>query len=420
MAFRMVVAGVVLSTSCGKKEEEKAVKPEVAVKVAKAERQDIPLVVNAPATIFAREQASIAARVTAPIRELRVRKGDSVAAGQVLAVLENRDVVAQRQEAQGALVAAQASLQKTVGGTIPGDIERAQGQVATAKAALDQAQKTFERRQSLFQQGAIPQRDLLQTQTDLSTAKTNYDVAVKSLSLLQGTSRESDIKSAQAAVTQAQARVAASSANVQYTELRAPFAGTVTEQLQYPGDMAQPGSPVFTVMDLSNVTARAQVPEADAARVSKGQACVFTSPDSSDLSVQGRVTVVNRAVDSQRRTVEVWCEVSKPPAAIRGGMFGNVAFQTGQVQGAVVVPATGVQLEEGTHHGVAYIVDAKRLAHKREVDTGIARDGQIEVKKGIQAGEMVVTEGAYELPDNTQVTLPGDKKEEKDEKKEKE
>jgi multidrug efflux pump subunit AcrA (membrane-fusion protein) len=85
-------------------------------------------------------------------------------------------------------------------------------------------------------------------------------------------------------------------------------------------------------------------------------------------------------------------------------------IRTGQIPKAVVVPASAVQFEEGTHNGTAFVVDGQHVAHKRDVEGGaIVSDGVV-VTKGIEAGEMVVVEGGYGLPDKTQVTLPGDPK----------
>ena len=187
--IQILLCAALLFVGCAQKKEDPPEKPTVAVKVASAEVADLPQVVSASATVFPREQANISPRLAAAIRELKARKGDTVTAGQVLALLENRDILAQQREAQAAVQDAEANLQKTVLGTLPTDVERARGQVETTKAALDQAKKNFERRQSLFQQGAIPQRELLQTQTELATARTNYDVAKKSLDLLQNQSQ---------------------------------------------------------------------------------------------------------------------------------------------------------------------------------------------------------------------------------------
>ena len=409
--IQILLCAALLFVGCAQKKEDPPEKPTVAVKVASAEVADLPQVVSASATVFPREQANISPRLAAAIRELKARKGDTVTAGQVLALLENRDILAQQREAQAAVQDAEANLQKTVLGTLPSVVERARGQVETTKAALDQAQKNFERRQSLFQQGAIPQRELLQTQTELATARTNYDVAKKSLDLLQNQSQGRDVAIGKSRVEQAQARLAAVNAGLQFTELRSPFAGTVTEQFQYPGDMAKPDTPVFTVMDLSVVVARAQVPDGQTGAVRTGQACSFVGADASDSGPTGRITVVNRAVDPTRRTIEVWCEIQRPPIALRSGIFGTVRIQTGTIAQAVVIPEAAVQFQEGTRNGVVFVIDDKHTAHKRDVEAGVTLEGKVQIKKGIQAGERVVIEGGYSLPDSAKVQLPGEKPE---------
>jgi HlyD family secretion protein len=399
---------VMLLGGCSRPGEEAKEKPVVAVKVTRADTADLPRLVTGPASIFPREQANIAARITAPIRELKARKGDSVAAGQLMAVLENRDLTAQRQEAQAALADAEANLQKTAAGTVPADVERARGQLETARASLDQAQKNYDRRRSLFEQGAIPQRDLLQSETELATARANFEVARKSLDLLRRQSGAGDIAIAKARVEQARARLAAATANLQYTDLRSPMNGVVTEQFQYPGDMAGPGTPTYTVMNLSTVTARAQIPETSAMPVQRGQTCAFTGAD--NATGKGRVTVVSRAVDPARRTVEVWCEIPNPPVSLRAGVFGEAAIETASIRGATVVPLTAVEINEGTGTGVVFVVDAKSIAHRREVRLGAREADRVQVLSGVQPGETVITQGGYALPDGTEVRAGGEGK----------
>ncbi len=399
---------LLLMAGCGSKEAEADPKPLVAVKLARVEQVDLRLAVHAPAAVFPREQANIAARIAAPIRELKVKKGDTVTAGQVLAVLENRDVLAQIHEAEGQVTDARSTMQKTASGTLPSDVERARGQVATAQAALNQARQIHEKRKKLFDQGAIPQRDLLASETELATARVNHEVAVKSLELLVGQSRDRDIQIAESRLEQAQARLEFARVQFQYTELRSPFAGAVTEQFQYPGDMARPDAPTFTVMDLSVAIARAQVPETDAAAVRPGQACVFNSVDSPGVSFAGRVSVVNRAVDPGRRTVETWCEIPQSGRALRAGVFGRLDIVTGVAARSLVVPQEAVQMIEGTSGGSVFVVDDKKIAHKKDIETGGLFDGKVRVVRGLDPGEMVVVEGGFGMPDGAQVRLAGE------------
>jgi len=381
---------------CGSKPEE-AAKPVVAVKVARVEKTVVPVVVRAPATVYPREQANIAARITAPVRELRARMGDEVAAGQVLAVLESRDLAGQRQESAAAVTDARVTLDRLKNGTLPGDLERARGQVATAEAALGQAQKIYERRKELFNEGAIPGRDLLVSETDFAKAKTESEVAKKSLDLIQNQSGERDIKISQSKVDQAEARLTTSKAQLDFAEIRSPFAGTVTAQNVYPGDMAKPDAVMFTVMDLSVVVARAQVPEGEAGAVKVGQRCEY------EMGAAGKVTVVSKAVDAARRTVEVWCEIPNGTRALRGNVFGNVAIHTGDIPDGLVVPLAAVQFEEGTSKGTVFVADEKKVAHKREVETGQKFEGKVQIRSGVAAGEMVIVEGGYGLAEGMEV-----------------
>ena len=329
--------------ACAPHEQPEA-KPVVAVKVAKAELADLRVTVRAPATAYPRQQANLAARITAPIHELRARKGDRVAAGQVLAVLDGRDLEAQRDE---------------------------------AAATLRQAQQVSERRRALFAEGAIPERELLVSQTELAQAKARFELIQTQL---------------------------------RYTELQSPFSGVITEQFLYPGDIAKPEAPVFTVADLAVAVARAQVPEDEAGALRVGQVGVFHPTEAGEESFEGRVSVVNMAVDPGRRTVETWIDIPNRAGRIRAGAFGTAEIVTGTAPASVVVPLEAVELKSGTRKGTVLVVDEKQVAHRRDVEAAAVSEGRVQVVEGLAAGETVVVEGGYGLADGTAVRLAVDEK----------
>ncbi|HEV8385931.1 MAG TPA: efflux RND transporter periplasmic adaptor subunit [Candidatus Acidoferrales bacterium] len=382
-----ILLACLLLAGCGAKEEEKEPKPVVEVKVAQAELADVQITVRAPATIFPREQAGVASKITAPIRWLGARKGDRVSAGQVLARLEDRDLLAQRTEA----------------------VDKARGEVLSAAAALHLAQKNLDRRQKLYDQGAIPQKDLLDTQTEAARAQAAFDVAQKFLELLESPARKQELRSASLTEQQQKIRQAFFNAQLEFTEIRSPFTGAITEQFSYPGDMAKPESPIFTVMDLAVAVARAQVPEVDVRGVSIGKFCAFENADRPGTRAQGRVSVVNQAVDPARRTVEVWCEIPNGPAALRAGEFGALTIITGVDAKSVVVPKEAVQFVEGTHKGFVMLV-AGNTAKRVDVETGESYAGKVQIKQGLKAGDTVIVEGGYGLEDGTEVRVAGEKK----------
>ena len=407
--YYLLLSPILFLAGCATHEEEPP-KPVVAVKTAKAEAADVKITVRAPAAVFAREQANINSRVTAPIRKLLVRKGDSVAAGQVLAQLENRDFLAQRDEAAAGVTDAEANLKRVTSGTLPSDIERARGQAAGADASLNQAQKFYDRRKQLFDQGAIPQRDVQLSETELAQAKANSEVSRKTLDLLQTQSREQDILMAKSKLEQARARLSLIKTQLEFAEIRSPFAGTITEQFMYPGDMAKPDAPILTVMDLGVAVARAQLPEGEAAGVRSGAPCTFTPADGGGASFDGRISIVNQAVDPARRTIETWCEIANAKRTLRSGAFGQVQIVTGTAAGSVIVPVAAVQFVEGARKGIVMIAGSKGTAEKKDVETGEVFDGKVQIKSGISAGEAVIVEGGYGLPDGTKIELREEKK----------
>jgi HlyD family secretion protein len=398
----LILATCILMTGCATKEEtEPAVV--VDVKTALAEQGDVHLSVSAPAMIFPKQQANVAARLTAPIRRILAQKGARVKAGQVLAELEDSDLVAQRDEAAAAAIDAEATLQKVTSGTLPADIERARGDLAAAEATLSRAQKLYDRRRELFDEGAVPNRDLLDSETELTRAKVAYDVAKKSLDLLMNQSQEQDIRIARSRFDQANARLSLLNAQLRFTRIQCPFDGTIAEQYMYAGDMAKPDTPIFAVIDLSVAVARIQVPESLAGPIKNGQECVFSPADSPGSEYSGKSSVVSRTVDPARRTVEVWCEIPHPDTGLRSGAFGNAQIYTDTVPKSVLVPLPAVQFVEGTNHGSVVVVDEEQTAHIRDVETGENFDGKVQIVKGLNPGETVIVEGGYGLPDGTEV-----------------
>jgi RND family efflux transporter MFP subunit len=214
---------------------------------------------------------------------------------------------------------------------------------------------------------------------------------------------------------------------MEFTEIRSPFAGVITEQMMFPGDMAKPDAPIFTVMNLSVVVGRAQTPETESRAVRQGQACGFSPVDQAGEAFPGRVTTINQAVDPARRTIEIWCEIANPQIGgqrrLKGGDFGSLAITVGAARRSVVVPVAAVQFAEDGKKGTVMVVDAKNIAHETEVKTGETVDGRVRIIEGLNGGETVVIEGGYGLPDKTEVRNKGEKDGEdadKDENNEKE
>ena len=169
--------------------------------------------------------------------------------------------------------------------------------------------------------------------------------------------------------------------------------------------MAQPATPMFTVADLSVAVARAQVPEASVKAVRLGAPCKMMPQDQQGSSFAGRVSMINQAVDAARRTVEVWCEIPNAKGDLRAQAFGSVEISTGSLPHVVTVPLAAVQFEEGSRKGHVMVLGADKKATKRAIEAGETADGRVPILKGLKAGETVIVEGGYGLPEGIEVRV---------------
>ena len=166
-----------------KAETEAEVTPVVSVKVAKAEKGNIAARIVAVGTIWPREKADVGAKISAQIKKMALLKNKVVRAGEVIAVLESRDLQAQRAEAVAALNEARANERSVVTGTIPKTNAEDQKALMDARAKVNNARATYERRRRLFDQGGISQKDLEASQLELTTAEDELRLQQQTIAL---------------------------------------------------------------------------------------------------------------------------------------------------------------------------------------------------------------------------------------------
>lgn len=389
-------------TGCGSSEKE--VEPVVSVQTAPAERATISEVVSAEAVVYPVEQAIISPKITAPITEFKVQRGSRVTKGQLLAVLENKDLAGQAEASKGNFEQADAGYVTSVDSTIPQQLQKAQLDAAAAKASFDAQQKVYDSRKELFTQGAIPQRELDNAEVSLAQARTVNEVAQKQLADLQRLGKTQALKSAHGSRLTAEGQMRAAEAQLGYSEIRSPIDGVVTDRPLYAGDLATANQPILTVMNLSRLIAKSHVPQSEAAKLKLGNPAEL-KVSALDEPVKGHITLVSPALDAGSTTIEVWVEAAKPNPALKPGMTVEVSMTGKTVKDAIIVPAAAVfKNPEG---GTAYVVLAgsDQKAHWKTVQVGVRNGEDVQIVNGLNASDPVIIAGGYALPDNTKIKI---------------
>jgi multidrug efflux pump subunit AcrA (membrane-fusion protein) len=380
----------------------------VSVQVAKAERTTIANDITTVATLEPRNQADIMPKVSAQIREMGLIVNRNVRAGDILAVLESRDLSAQRSEAAAAVRETAATLQTTAHGSVPLTDAQDRKSVRDAEALVENTKKTLERRRKLFDEGGISKKDLEASELAVVNAEDDLRLAETTARLHSGVTNAGDVTVAQAKEQQARDRLANLEAQLGYAVIRAPFSGVVTEQFQHQGDFANPGTKMLTIADPSTLIAKTEVGEATAATLKPGDLVQLRPDARPDLVVTGTVSLVGRGADVQSRSVEVWVTVPNPTGLLRPNGVARVVIAAQTTPNALVVPSAAVTLDASNgNSGTVMVVDAQSVAHEVHVTTGIRSGGRTQILSGLSGGETVVTEGNYGLPDGTKVSVVG-------------
>jgi RND family efflux transporter MFP subunit len=399
--------------------EEEPVRP---VELAEVQRGSIDRIIAVDGVLRALNQSGVTPKISAPVSRFLVNRGDHVRQGQLVAVLENRDLAAAVVDAKGAVDQAEATLRTVSNASVPDELSKAQADVTAARQAMEAAQKLVESRQQLLQQGAIARRLVDEASVAYAQANSQFDTAQTHLTSVQAVGRVENVKIAAAQLDSAKGKLEAAQAQLSYANIYSPLSGVVAERPVFEGELAVPGMPLMTILDISSVIARVNVPQAQASYVRVGQPATISSVDG--VEAMGKVTIVSPAVDPQGTTLEVWVQAANPGEKLRPGGTVHVTINAETVRNAVVVPPAAL-LPSSEGGSSVFVVGPDMVAHEHKVQVGIRTPEKVQILSGVDAGARVIVAGGLGLQDGAKVRLAetdkkeDDKKDEKEEKEEK-
>jgi len=400
----LMFAALALLAACGKKEaagEEQEPPTHVIVETA----------VTADAVLYPVNQANVTSKISAPAKRVLVNRGDHVRTGQVVAELESADLAAAVEESQHQYEQAQASYQTVTGATVPEDRTKAQADVQSAQQTFDAAKKVYDSRVELQRQGALAQKLVDDAKVAMVTAQSQLETAQRHLEALNQVSQRETIRGAQAQMNAAKAHMDTTAVQLSYARVVSPINGVVADRAVYPGEMATSGSPLISIIDISQVVARTNVTVKDAEFIKVGRPARISGPDG---DLPGTVTVVSPAADPNTTTVEVWVQLANPGERLKPGGTVRVAIIAETVQNTLVVPAAAL-LNSDTGTPKVMVITPDNVAHERMVSVGIRQGDRVQILGGVQEGEQVVVSGGLGLEDKAKVVVEQPKEEDEDE-----
>jgi membrane fusion protein, heavy metal efflux system len=396
----------------------------LGIKVEPAKRQQLAVGIKTTGQIetLPNKKAEVTAPIPGKVVELLVEPGASVKAGQPVAVLAAPDLVELRVNSQEKRVQAQADLQKAQADLkLAQENLKQQRQIASAdikqaSTEVDVAREKYNRDQELASAGALPRREMLESQAHLREGEAQL---VKAMSRKEVLEAQAQVKRAQASVEAAQSHLRLSNTVYQtrlsqlgtganekgLVTVTAPISGTVSDREVTLGQAFEDaGGKLMTIQNDSRVYATANIYEKDLDKVKTGQRVsvkMANLPDyprgtaKSDRTFQGQITFIGSVVEGDTRVVPVKAELDNPDGQLKPGMFAELEVLTDRTQTAILtIPSSA--LVEANGKKLVYVQNGNAF-QPVEVTLGQTSGDMVEVKTGLFEGDLVVTQRATQL-----------------------
>jgi RND family efflux transporter MFP subunit len=352
----------------------------IHMKLAQAEEQTVARQITATGRVIpaANSQAMVAPPVGGIVSNRNLpRVGQHIARGQTIAVIQQ--VATSAEQAQVRAAAASLSLENA---RLEADRRTASGEVEAARVRVDLATKEAARAQRLYERKAFSERQMQAAEADLRAAKAQFDAAVKRLEALENPGAAE------------RTRAGVGSANASYT-IRAPLSGYVTKVNKSIGEQVAAGEAIVEISNLDTVWIEAPIFEKDLSRLAGNVSATFTTPAYPDQEFKGTVVDIGAVIDEQTRATKVIFQLPNDGRALRLGMQANVRLDAGEQVTAMMIPKEAVLEHEGKK--IVYVLLSGEEFERREVTIGDELSGKVAVLSGLNKGERVVTQGAYQL-----------------------
>ena len=249
-------------------------------------------------------EAELGFQISGRLAQVAAREGDEVQPGRELAVLDQAELLAQREVAVAQLKAAEALLSEYLAGSRKEEVARARAMLAVATDRREQAGRDVARLEPLARQSLVSRQSFDHQQTELAVAEGEVARATEELRLLESGTRPERIAAQRAALAQAQGSLERIEAQLSQATVVAPFAGTVTIRHREPGEAVAPGAAVLTLQNLADRWIRVYVPGDQVGRLTLGGCASIASDGFADRRYPGTVSYISRVAEFTPRNVQ--------------------------------------------------------------------------------------------------------------------
>lgn len=351
--------------------------------------------VQAVGSLYPLEESTLSAQVAGRVSEVLADVGDTVAEGQPLIVLDERELRFEVERQQGLVRQVRAQLDLGPNDPLPRDSHQL-ASVRRAEADRFDAQRKYERAQALFKDDLISQQQFDEVASRYQNTQASYELALQEIERLKALliSSEASEHLAEKKLTDA--------------TIRAPYPGSVQSRAVHPGEYLKEQSPVMVVVRTDRLRARLAVPERWAGWVKNGAVVDLRVEALPTDLFQGRITRINPAVSQDSRTFEAEAIIDNREARLKAGFFVQASIPSEKEEKTLSVPEAAVNYRYGVYK--VFLVNGDRVNERQIKPAGQSEDDKgrrFEVAEGLKAGDRVAAAASGELHDGDRIHESG-------------
>ena len=371
----------------------------VQVSTASVIVRQLPRFFEATGSLAPNEQTDVAPSIAGKVVAIGVDLGSFVRRGQMIVRLDPVDSRLRVEQAQAQVAQAQASVRQAEAkvGLKPGqnfDPTRVP-EVSAARVAVELAETQLRRAEKLLESGDVSRSSYDELRARRDGLREQYEVA-----LSQARQNFAAVQVARTNVANAQAQLGLAQRSLSYALVFAPISGYVSDRPVGLGEYVSPTTKVATIVNINPLRVRIDIPEQAIGSVRVGESVSVTVSAFTDRAFAGRVARISPSVTAASRTLTVEAEVNNGDGILKPGQFATVKIMQPQSTPAVLVPARAVRTETDSHR--VFVITNGR-AEQRLVQLGQTEGDLVEVRSGVQPGELVATSNVEQLSDGIAV-----------------
>ncbi|MEL7356708.1 MAG: efflux RND transporter periplasmic adaptor subunit [Cyanobacteria bacterium J06560_6] len=364
-------------------------------------REPLDIRVEGNGTVISKDTVNLSPKTTGRLADLYVQQGDRVEAGQVVARMEVGSLAAEQQQREAQLAQAEADYAKILAGNREEDILQAEARLVSAQSQVDLTTTRLARFENLARQGAISQNDLDQYVNEAQSAVANFNEVQQQLEATASGSRSEEIAAAAANVAAAQAQVKVIETELADANIRAPFAGYVTQTYATIGAIVTPTTTASatasatssSILALSaGLEVEVDILEANIGQIQVGQSVEIVAEAFPNQVYEGRVQRIapEAIIENNVTTFQVVVELLTGADQLRSGMTVDATFIGETLTDALIVPTVAIATQDG-QLGVQ-IPDSEGNADFQPVTVGLTQAGKTQILQGLEAGDRIFLE----------------------------